>query len=121
MILDFLLALLKNVGEILMVTIVIIGLIALADIIPMWIIITVLVALGLIIISWGEAKTINQIRKQNALILKINELESERCAIQSKLNQCSPESEKHLKYSLRIRELDAELDDLDLMLTNLCK
>lgn len=112
MILDFLLALLKNVGEILMITIVIIGLIALSYVIPMWIIIIVLLALGLIIFSWSDAKVINQIKKQNSLILEINELESERCVVQSKLNQCSPESEMHLKHSLRIRELNTKIDDL---------
>lgn len=112
MIADFLLALLKNTGEILMITIFIIGLIALSYVIPMWIIIIAIVVLGLVVISWGEAKAMNLIKKRNLLMLKINELERERCVVQSKLNQCNPEGEMHLKHSLRIGELNTEIDDL---------
>lgn len=112
MVKDFLLALLKNIGYIAMIAAPILILIALSCVIPIWVILTSFAVGGLIAISWNEAKEIAKIRKQTVLISKISELESECCVIKVKLNQCCPESEEHLKFSLRIGELTSEIDDL---------
>lgn len=117
----FLISLIKNLGMIAAVAAGIFLLVLICYIIPPWIIAVVIGVVGLVLISWTEASTRKVLTKAETILAKQEELKQEKCVLQVKLNNCDPSSKQHLEISTRILEINAELDDLDLMLMNLCK
>jgi hypothetical protein len=117
----FLISLIKNLGMIAAVTAGVCLVVLLCYIISPWIMAIVIGAVGLIVLSWTEASTRKVLAEAEIIFAKQEELRQEKCVLQVKLNNCDPNSKQHLEISTRILKINEELDDLDLMLTNLCK
>ena len=117
----FLISLIKNLGMIAAVTAGVCLLVLICYIIPPWIIAVAIGVVGLILVSWTEASTRKILTEAEIIFAKQEELKQEKCVLQVKLNNCDPNSQQYLEISTRILEINAELDNLDLMLTNLCK
>lgn len=117
----FLIALIKNLGMIAAVTAGVSLVVLLCYIISPWIMAIVIGVVGLIVLSWTEASTRKMLAEAEIILAKQETLRNEKCILQVKLNNCDPNSKQHLEISTRILKINEELDDLDLMLTNLCK
>lgn len=117
----FLITLIKNLGMIAAVTAGVSLVVLLCYIISPWIMAIVIGVVVLIILSWTEASTRKMLAESEIILAKQEELRQEKCILQVKLNNCDPNSKQHLEISTQILKINEELDDLNLMLTNLCK
>lgn len=117
----FLITLIKNLGMIAAVTAGVSLVVLLCYVISPWIMAIVIGVVVLIVLSWTEASTRKMLAEAEIILVKQETLRNEKCILQVKLNNCDPNSKQHLEISTRILKINEELDDLDLMLTNLCK
>ena len=90
-------------------------------IIPPWIIAVIIGVIGLVLVSWTEASTRKILAEAEKIYARQETLKREKCILQVKLNNCDPNSQQHLEISTQILKINAELDELDSMLMNLCK